>query len=189
MFLQLTDGTSFWTDKQKNQKPIILEDVLVVAPFNAQVSALTAALPTGARVGTVDKFQGQEAPIVIYSMTSSSVDDAPREMSFLFSRNRMNVATSRARCLVLLVGSSDLFKPDCSSPEQIRLANGLCRFPRYSPTFSLATPPPSPFPSVLLRACKKRATATWDSSRKPWRDRYSIPRSGFGPLNKLRPIR
>jgi len=128
LFRQLIDGTSFWTDKQKNQKPITLEDILVVAPFNAQVSALTAALPAGARVGTVDKFQGQEAPIVIYSMTSSSVDDAPRGMSFLFSRNRMNVATSRARCLVLLVGSPDLFKPDCSSPEQIRLANGLCRF-------------------------------------------------------------
>jgi uncharacterized protein len=104
------------------------EDILVVAPFNAQVSALREALPSGARVGTVDKFQGQEAPIVIYSMTSSSAEEAPRGISFLYSRNRMNVATSRAKCLAILVCSPNILTPDCNSPEHLRLANGVCRF-------------------------------------------------------------
>ena len=85
-------------------------------------------------VGTVDKFQGQEAAIVIYSMTSSSVFDAPRGMGFLFSRNRMNVATSRARCLAVLVGSPTLFTPHCETPQQIRLANGFCRFMELAET-------------------------------------------------------
>ena len=128
LFEQLFDGNHHWTDKLGNTQPLTQDDVLVVAPYNAQVSAISAALGNGAKVGTVDKFQGQEAPIVIYSMTSSSAGDAPRGMGFLFSRNRMNVATSRARCLVLLVGSPDLFEPDCSTPSQIKLANGFCRF-------------------------------------------------------------
>jgi uncharacterized protein len=79
-------------------------------------------------VGTVDKFQGQEAPIVIYSMASSSAEDAPRGMEFLYSPNRLNVATSRARCLVILLANDRLFLPDCRTPEQMRLANGLCRY-------------------------------------------------------------
>lgn len=104
------------------------KDVLVVAPYNAQVAALRSALPEGARVGTVDKFQGQEAPIVVYSTASSSVQDAPRGMEVLFSPNRLNVATSRARCLALIVGSPKLFGPDCKSVKQMQLANGFCRF-------------------------------------------------------------
>ena len=75
-----------------------IEDILVVAPYNAQVFELVHSLPRGARVGTVDKFQGQEAPVVIYSMTTSSPEDAPRGMEFLYSGNRFNVATSRAQC-------------------------------------------------------------------------------------------
>ena len=125
---QIVDGGHYWSNMEGTREPIALSDVLVIAPYNAQVSALKVALPNGARVGTVDKFQGQEAPIVIYSMTSSSVLDAPRGMSFLFSRNRMNVATSRARCLAVLVGSPTLFMPHCETPEQMRLANGFCRF-------------------------------------------------------------
>lgn len=104
-----------------------LSDVLVVAPYNAQVSALRAALPEGARVGTVDKFQGQEAPVVIYSMASSSAEDAPRGMEFLFNPNRLNVATSRAKCLAVVVGSPELLEASCTSVRQMRLANGLCR--------------------------------------------------------------
>ena len=80
------------------------------------------------RIGTVDKFQGQEAPVVIYSMTSSSPEDAPRGLSFLYNPNRLNVATSRARCAVILVANPRLFEPECRSPEQMRWANGLCRF-------------------------------------------------------------
>ena len=125
---KLTNGNHEWSNKVGELASISLEDLLVIAPYNAQVGALQRALPAGARVGTVDKFQGQEAPIVIYSMTSSSAADTPRGMEFLFSRNRMNVATSRAQCLVLVVGSPSLFEPDCSTPAQIRLANGFCRY-------------------------------------------------------------
>lgn len=84
-------------------------------------------LPEGARIGTVDKFQGQEAPIVLYSMTSSSREDAPRGMDFLYSANRLNVATSRAKCLAVVVGSPALFAPECRSVKQMRLANAFCR--------------------------------------------------------------
>ena len=80
------------------------------------------------RVGTVDRFQGQQAPVVIYSMTSSSAEDAPRGMGFLYNPNRLNVATSRAQCACILVAAPRLFEPECSSPEQMRWANGLCRY-------------------------------------------------------------
>jgi len=85
------------------------------------------ALP-GARIGTVDKFQGQQAPIVIYSMTTSTHADAPRGMEFLYSLNRLNVATSRAKCLCILVGSPALFEPECRTPRQMQLANAFCRY-------------------------------------------------------------
>ena len=81
-----------------------------------------------ARVGTVDKFQGQEAPIVIYSMTTSSHADAPRGMEFLYSLNRLNVAVSRARCVAVLVASPALFDVECKTPRQITLANAFCRY-------------------------------------------------------------
>ena len=83
---------------------------------------------TGVRVGTVDKFQGQEAPIVIYSMATSRPEDAPRGMEFLYSLNRLNVATSRARCAAILVASPRLFEPECRTPRQMKLANALCRY-------------------------------------------------------------
>jgi uncharacterized protein len=105
-----------------------LKDILVVAPYNAQVSDLLARLPEGARVGTVDKFQGQEAPVVIYSLTTSTPEDAPRGMEFLYSLNRLNVATSRAESAVIVVGSPRLFEPDCKTPRQMQLANALCRY-------------------------------------------------------------
>ena len=103
------------------------DDILIVAPYNAQVSDLLGRLP-GMRVGTVDKFQGQEAPVVIYSLTTSSPEDAPRGMEFLYSLNRLNVATSRAMSAVILVGSSRLFEPECKSPRQMQLANALCAY-------------------------------------------------------------
>src|SRR6202020_2749721 len=88
---------------------------------------LSLRLPN-AVVGTVDKFQGQQAPIVIYSMTTSSHEDAPRGMEFLYSLNRLNVATSRAQCLCVLVASPMVFEADCRTPEQMRLANAYCRY-------------------------------------------------------------
>ncbi len=117
-----------WTDKTGEQDTLKLGEILVVAPYNAQVSALAKALPVGARVGTVDKFQGQQAPVVIYSMTTSTSEDAPRGMEFLYSLNRLNVAVSRAQCVAVIVASPDLFKVECKTPRQIQLANALCRY-------------------------------------------------------------
>jgi AAA domain len=82
----------------------------------------------GARVGTVDKFQGQEAPLVIYSVTTSSHADAPRGMEFLYSLNRLNVATSRAQCIWVLVASPSVFEADCRTPDQMRMANAYSRY-------------------------------------------------------------
>src|SRR5204863_3007976 len=107
---------------------LTVNDILVVAPFNAQVRCLRSKLPDGTRIGTVDKFQGQEAPIVFFSMTSSSGEDVPRGMDFLFSRNRLNVAVSRAQCLAAVVSSPDLLTTRCNSVDQMRLVNALCRF-------------------------------------------------------------
>jgi superfamily I DNA and/or RNA helicase len=80
------------------------------------------------RFGTVDKFQGQEAPVVIYSMTASSIEDAPRGMGFLFSPNRLNVATSRAKSVCILVAAPKLLEPECKTIDQMRWANGLSRY-------------------------------------------------------------
>ena len=101
-------------------------DVLLITPYNAQVRALREALP-GFRIGTVDKFQGQEAPISIYSMATSSSEEAPHGMEFLYSLNRLNVATSRAQCLALVVASPGLLKVRCRTPRQMRLANAVAR--------------------------------------------------------------
>lgn len=116
-----------WTDQRGQTRHLNPEDMLIVAPYNAQVSDLSARFK-GMRVGTVDKFQGQEAPVVVYSLTTSSPEDAPRGMEFLYSLNRFNVATSRARSTVIVVGSPKLFEPDCRSPRQMQLANALCRY-------------------------------------------------------------
>src|SRR6266852_7329168 len=104
---------------------LTLDDILIIAPYNSQVFELQERLP-GARVGTVDKFQGQEAPLVIYSMTTSSHADAPRGMEFLYSLNRFNVAVSRAKCVCVLVASPTVFEADCRTPAQMRLANAYC---------------------------------------------------------------
>jgi uncharacterized protein len=122
----LDSGTS-WTDADGETRPLTLNDVLIVAPYNAHVGALVDALPVGARVGTVDKFQGQQAPIVVYSMASSAAEDAPRGMEFLYSPNRLNVATSRAQCVAVVVASPSLFTPDCRSVRQMTLGNAFCR--------------------------------------------------------------
>ena len=125
---ELLDAGATWVDKEGDRRPLTLQDILVVAPYNAHVAALRAALPDGARVGTVDKFQGQEAPIAIFSMATSTADEAPRGMAFLYSLHRLNVATSRARCAAAVVASPALLAPDCRTPEQMRLANPFCRF-------------------------------------------------------------
>ena len=137
---ELLDAGAAWVDGEGVRKPLSLEDVLVVAPYNAHVATLQARLPDGARVGTVDKFQGQEAPVAIYSMATSTADEAPRGMAFLYSLHRLNVATSRARCVAAVVASPALLTPDCRTPEQMRLANPFCRFLELAST----TPPAAP---------------------------------------------
>jgi len=103
----------------------------VVTPYNAQIREIDRALGRsglrGVRVGTVDKFQGQEAPVVIYSMATSSANDAPRGLEFLFDLHRLNVATSRAQALGIIVASPDLLRVFCGTPRQMQLANALCR--------------------------------------------------------------
>jgi uncharacterized protein len=113
-------------------RPLALEDVLVVAPFNMQVRALKQRLGGAARVGSVDKFQGQEAPVVIVSMCASTLDDAPRGPSFLLSRNRLNVAMSRAQALAIVVGSGRLADVRVRSVEEMQLVSGWCRIEECS---------------------------------------------------------
>ncbi len=116
-----------WIDREGRRRRVTPRDFVIVAPYNAHVERIAAALPRGFRVGTVDKFQGQEAPISIYAMGTSAPELAPRGMEFLYSLNRLNVATSRARCLALVVASPALLHVRCHTPRQMRLANALCR--------------------------------------------------------------
>jgi uncharacterized protein len=122
-----------WVDDKGNSGQLQLSDILIVAPYNTQVSDLSTRLPN-ARVGTVDKFQGQEAPVVIYSMTTSSPENAPRGMEFLYSLNRLNVATSRAQAMVIIVACPKLLEPECHTPRQMQLANALCRYAELAAT-------------------------------------------------------
>jgi predicted RecB family nuclease len=115
------------TEADGHTRPLRPEDIMVVTPYNAQVRCLTARLPAGVRVGTVDKFQGQEANVVFFSMATSSGAEVPRNVEFLYSRNRLNVAVSRARCLAVLVCNPALLRLEPRSIEQMRLINALCR--------------------------------------------------------------
>jgi len=119
-----------WIDESGRANPMTPADILVVAPYNAHVSRLRERLRRFGvgRIGTVDKFQGQQAPVVIYSMATSRPEDAPRGMEFLYSLNRLNVATSRAKCLCILVANPCLFEPKCQTPRQMQLASALCRY-------------------------------------------------------------
>jgi predicted RecB family nuclease len=114
-------------DEHGHVRKLTLDDILIVAPYNAQVELLKARLPPGARVGTVDRFQGQEAEVVLVSMTTSSEAYLPRSKAFLYSRNRLNVAVSRARCLAVIVASPALLEARCNSVEDLALVNLLCR--------------------------------------------------------------
>ncbi len=127
-----------WTDRHGETKPLALEDIIIIAPYNAQVFEIQARIP-GAHVGTVDKFQGQEAPIAIFSMATSSHADAPRGMEFLYSANRLNVAVSRAKCMAILVASPEVFEAECKTPRQMQLANAFCRYLEMAEMIHLPT--------------------------------------------------
>jgi uncharacterized protein len=127
----LTEGVTF-TARTGETRPLRVEDLLVVAPYNAQVSRIATTLAEAgfpdARVGTVDKFQGQEAPVALYSLASSSAEDAPRGMAFLYALDRLNVATSRARCATVVVASPDVLLAEARRPDQMRMVNALVRY-------------------------------------------------------------
>ena len=123
----LLKGT--WAEKDGTTRPMRASDIIVVAPYNAQMNALRDALPDAIRVGTVDKFQGQEAQVCLVSMTASSAEETPRGMEFLFSLNRINVAVSRAKGLALVFGAPRLREAKCETVEQMRLVNTLCALP------------------------------------------------------------
>jgi len=117
-----------WFRSTGNFRPLRTEeDILIVAPYNAQVADLKTRLPN-MQIGTVDKFQGKDAPVVIYSLTTSSPEEAPHGMEFLYSLNRLNVATSRAMTAVIVVGNPRLFEPECRTPRQMQLANAWCGY-------------------------------------------------------------
>ena len=158
--------TGTWINADGERGPITPEDLLVIAPYNAQVELLVERLrvvaleapaaPREPRVATVDKIQGQQGAVAIYSMATSSQAEMPRSIEFLYSLNRLNVATSRGRCLAIVVASPDLLKVRVNTPLQMRLANALCRFVEVA-TAQLAelTPAPSsghaePEPSQVL---------------------------------------
>jgi uncharacterized protein len=127
-----------WQDRNGARAAITPAHILVVTPYNAQIRAIRDALaaagcPTGVQVGTVDKFQGREAPVSIYSMATSSAEQAPRGLDFLYDPHRLNVATSRARALALIVASPDLLRVSCRTPRQMLLVNALCRAWEASP--------------------------------------------------------
>ena len=121
-----------WQDKHGAHHPIAPRDILVITPYNAQIRAIREALalagyPRGIQVGTVDKFQGREAPLAIYSMATSSADDASRGLEFLYDHRRLNVATSRAKAMAIIVASPRLVQASCRTPRQMLLVNTLCR--------------------------------------------------------------
>ena len=124
-------GQSF-TDQDGNTRPITRDDVLVITPYNVQVNYLRSLLPNDFRVGTVDKFQGQEAPIVLFSMVTSSTADMPRNMEFLYSKNRLNVAISRAQCLAIVIANPGLLETSCKTVEQMQRVNDFCRLKEYA---------------------------------------------------------
>ncbi len=119
-------------DKDGSVRRLQMDDILVVSPYNVQVNHLRAILPQGARVGTVDKFQGQEAPVVLISMVTSSAEDLPRNIEFLYSKNRLNVAVSRAQCVAVVVANPKLLEIPCSNIEQMKLVNTFCWLNDYA---------------------------------------------------------
>ena len=119
-------------DFDKTERKISIDDILIVSPFNAQVNFLKARLNKGARCGTIDKFQGMEAPITIISMTSSSVDDLPRNKKFFFNRNRLNVAISRAQCSSVILLNPKLLESAPNDYEEFKLMNYFQKLMKYA---------------------------------------------------------
>ena len=123
---KLGDGYVY-TDKDGKTRPLALGDFLFIAPYNAQVRALQAAIPAGARVGSVDKFQGLEAPVCILSLCSSYGEYGSRGLGFILDRNRINVAISRAQCLAVVVADPRIASAAAGSISEMSLINLFCK--------------------------------------------------------------
>jgi len=119
-------------DRDGVERDMTPEDILIVAPFNVQVRCLRHRLDPRIQIGSVDTFQGREAPVVIVSLCSSTLEEAPRGASFLLSPNRLNVAVSRAQALAIVVGCPDLMDVRCKSVEEMKLVNLLCHLVQYA---------------------------------------------------------
>jgi len=133
-YFQKLVGLEF-VDKDGSVRVMTTHDILVVSPYNVQVNHLKSVLPAGARVGTVDKFQGQEAPVVLVSMATSDAECLPRDIEFLFSANRLNVALSRAQCLAVVAASPKLLETPCRTIDQLRLVNKFCQLFEFAAGF------------------------------------------------------
>jgi len=127
----LTSGDFKYINEEGAEVTLTASDIKIITPYNAQVQLIKHRLPI-LEVGTVDKFQGQEAPVIIYTVATSSLQEAPRGMNFLFSPNRLNVAVSRSRICFIMVAHPAIFEAECKSPYQIKLANAFCRFKELS---------------------------------------------------------
>jgi uncharacterized protein len=125
-----------WINQRGELRSITTDEIRVVSPYNAHRLLIGELLRdaglAGVPVGTVDKFQGQEAAVSIYTMATSRPEDAPRGMNFLYSLNRLNVATSRARALAIVVASPELLRAVPRTPAQLRMANGLAAFVEFA---------------------------------------------------------
>ena len=122
-------GRTF-TDSKGQSRPLVLDDILFVAPYNMQVRRLEKDLPQGAKVGSVDRFQGQEAPVVIVSLCSSAGEFGTRGLGFILDRNRLNVAISRAQALAIVVGDPNISSTPANSIKELSLLNTFCRLVR-----------------------------------------------------------
>ena len=119
-------GSRYWPDPDGTARYIGWDDILFVAPYNYQVNLLRAALGDQAKIGSIDKFQGQEAPIVVLSMCASDAADSPRGIDFLFSKNRLNVAVSRAQAIAIVVGNPKLANTSVTNLKQMEQINFFC---------------------------------------------------------------
>jgi superfamily I DNA and/or RNA helicase len=120
------------TDADDNTRALVASDIVVVAPYNLAVNCIREHVPAGVRVGTVDRFQGQQAAVVFYAMTCSTGEDVPRGVDFLFDAYRLNVAISRAQCLAVLVHSPRLLDADCNSLATMAPIDGACRYLEFA---------------------------------------------------------
>jgi uncharacterized protein len=130
-----------WTDQDGATRPLTARDVIVVTPYNDQRRLITTVLQAqaataGVEVGTVDKFQGREAAVVLFSMTTSSAEFMPRDATFLFSKNRLNVAISRARALAYLICTDELLDTRARDVPQMTLISALCAFVERTPVLT-----------------------------------------------------